>query len=261
MGLKKKFSLCSWAAPLAAGLCAALLRIMGAPLWLLLGGGAALCACLWLAACRMESSTRPTDPASFPGPGLVFSLFSALSLLLFFASGIARLMQGDVFQNLGSLLQVIAVFAAGMCGLLRLFCPEPASHSAPLSLIPVFSFCILLILFYRANSSVPQISAFGGEILTFSAVLGGLYLSASGKYQPVKPRTWCFFTFLGLSALWMELIVLIGKPALLARVNDFSAPTLLALGAAGCLLFAGLFYPPFPVYVPKEDPQDAPPQA
>lgn len=239
---------------IAAGILMAIFRILNLPflamvvLLLLLTAALGLAAFrLYVGAGRYQTNTPPMAPRT------EFTLLVAA--LCFFASSLFRLPALLHDAMIGSLLQVlILLLAAAACGL-RFWKGEKHPHSGPLALLPIFSLCIHLMFFYRANSNQPDVQNFGYEIVTFSLLLLGLYVSASSKYKRRSPVSQRFWAMLSLASAAMEYALLLIAPTLLQQTNDMGGASLLIMAGTCVLMTMPLLYPAEPVIL---SPQSAP---
>lgn len=251
MSREKTSFLLSLCCCVLAGAGMALPRIFSAPLWLLFSVAILLVfliclAAAWLYVGNGRYQNKRSDAASVKEyPHLV-------AVLCFFLTALLRLPQlMQDWMILSLLLTIAPLLAAAACGL-RFLRSEDHPSSGPLALLPIFYLCIHLMNFYRVNSNHPDTVTFGYEIISLSLLLMGLYLTSSSKYKrrhPIFQRVWAM---LPLSALFMELTVLLCAPQLLYQAGDMNAATLLTMIGAGALLLSPLHSPIQPVVVFEE---------
>ena len=229
-----------------------LTRTLSAPLWLTLALACLLTVFLYFASGLFHTGSgryQQLDPAAEPLQKI--SLITAA--LCFLAAALLRLPQfirdGMIFSFL---LIAAPLLAAAACGL-RYLVGETHCRSGPSAMVPTFFLCVQLLCFYRANSYHPDTEAFGYEIIVFSLLLMGVYLTASGKYKQRAPRTQRFWALLPLAGCAMELCMLLFARGQLYRAEDMNASTLLGMAGACALLISPLLFPIQPV-VTFQDP-------
>ncbi len=228
-----------------------LARTLSAPLWLVLMLAGLLTVFLYVASGLFPTGSgryQQQDPAA--APLQTCTLLAAA--LCFFLAALLRLPQfirdGMIFSFLLIAAPLLAALACGF----RFLVGESHRRSAPAAMIPTFFLCAQLLCFYRANSYHPDTEAFGYEIVLFSLLLLGVYLTASGKYKLRAPRMQRFWALLPLAGCAMELCMLLFSAGQLYRAEDMSASTLLGMAGAGALLLSPLLFPIQPVVIPED---------
>lgn len=237
-----------------SGAAIAILRILSAPLWLLISGLILFVLLLCLAAARLYAgSGRYQEHVPETAPCKEYPLcVSALCFLLAALFRAPQLLQDAMLLSL--ILIITPLLAAMACGL-RFLRGEGHPTSGPLALLPIFYLCVHLLNFYRSNSNHPDTASFGYEIVVHSLLLLGLYLTASSKYKlrhPVFQRIWAM---LPLAGVFMELVTLLFAPGLLRQASNMNAATFLTITGAGMLLITPLTAPIQPVSLPEDPAQ------
>ena len=228
-----------------------LARTLSAPLWLVLALACLLTVFLFFASGLFRTGSgryQQLDPTAEHLQK--YALIAAA--LCFFLAALLRLPQfirdGMIFSFL---LIAAPLLAAAACGL-RFLVGESHRRSGPSAMIPTFFLCAQLLCFYRANSYHPDTAAFGYEIIVFSLLLLGTYLTASGKYKQRAPHMQRFWALLPLAGCTMELFMLLFATKQLYQAEDMNAATLLGMAGACALLLSPLLFPIQPVVIPKE---------
>lgn len=226
------------------------LRIMAAQLWLLCSAIIICVSFLALSARyfyagkgRYQEHHHSMDP--FKEYPLV------IAALCFFFVAVLRLPQFISDGMVLSFLLVVAPFLAALACALRFVRGEGHPLSGPLALLPIFFLSIHLMSFYRANSNHPKADTFGYEIVVLSLLLWGLYMTSSCKYKLRGPILQRIYAMIPLSAVFMELLMLLVAPELLYQAEDLNAATLLSMAGASALLITPLFSPIQPVIFPE----------
>ena len=245
-----------------------LLRVLAAPLWLLFGISI-LCVLLLIlsARCLYAGTGRHQQEQPAPAPFQEYPLI--IAALCFLGVTGLRLPQFISDGMILSLLLVAAPLLAALACILRFAHGEDHPLSGPLALLPIFFLCIHLLNFYRANSYQPNAGTFGYEIIVLSLLLLGLYMTSSCKYKVRGPILQRVYAMIPLSAVFMELLMLLVAPELLYRAEELNTATLLGMFGASALLVTPLYRPIQPVALPTPaaeacadvEPAEAPDQA
>ncbi len=238
-----------------SGMVMGVLRLFSAPLWLIFSFAILLVMFLFRSASRLYAGKgryQEHQPALTP-----FKEYPlAVASLCFLSVALLRLPQFLADTMIMSLFLVAAPLLAAAACAVRFCFGEGHPLSAPLSLIPILFLCMNLVSFYRSNSNHPDVRVFGYEIILFSLLLMGLYITSSSKYKHRKPVFQRLCAMLPLACAFMELFLLIVEPKFLYRANDMGLATQLSIAGACALLITPLYSPIQPVVFPEE-PTDA----
>lgn len=233
-----------------------LLRVTAAPL-LLVFGACFLCVLVLVFSARFLYAGKGRYQEEQPARTPLREYPLILAALCFLGVVWLRLPQFIADGMILSLLLAAAPLLAALACILRFICGEDHPMSGPLALLPIFFLCIHLMNFYRANSKHPHVETYGYEIIVFSLLLLGLYLTSSSKYKLRSPILQRVYAMIPLSAVFMELLMLQAAPALLYRAEDLNTATLLGMSGAAALLITPLFRPIQPVALPAPAEPDA----
>lgn len=205
------------------------------------GGAAAL---LLIVLCIFTEGARASKAAAASAPGKGYmTLVAGSGIVLVLSGGLFWLQGGGVFSAL-TLLKAVFPAACGIAALIRLKHGDGDKLSALLNLFPVFYLCFLLLAFYRANGKVPDVRLYGFETAALVALLLGMYINASVRFEKPRLRRFAALSCLGIAASVMELMMLVlNRQALFqAHVMDWGTAAVMlgfALQLAGSLFYPG----------------------
>ena len=144
---------------------------------------------------------RSVVPCVFSG---LYEILSGVSSVLLFAAAALCLWRGEASSILILVVQTVFLAACGVARIMEVISRKKGEKGGLWSLFPVLYLGLALLLFYRMNTTKPQVGVFAIEIMARVFIMLGVYSIASSYFEKPKPtqRIW-----LSLCALFMAALV------------------------------------------------------